>query len=81
MPFSFFAFAYLTPHISINIVEFSCPPALGRGTATGTDNLDATQPAPRSIERQQPRFLVNLVEVAGCSTNISLTKGRILWPE
>ena len=35
MPFSFFAVAYLNPHISINIVEFSGPPTLGRGDSEG----------------------------------------------
>jgi hypothetical protein len=35
MPFSFFAVAYLSPHISINIIEFSGPPTLGRGDSEG----------------------------------------------
>jgi hypothetical protein len=35
MPFSFFAVAYLSSRISINIVEFSGPPTLGRGDSDG----------------------------------------------
>ncbi|MBE9185134.1 hypothetical protein IQ270_10500 [Microcoleus sp. LEGE 07076] len=36
---------------------------------TATDNFDAAQQPLRAIGRQQPRFLVNLVELAGRSND------------
>jgi hypothetical protein len=81
--FCFFAVAYLSPHISINIVEFSGPPTLRRGDSGGGQQQTIyIQHSPRQgIGRQQPWFLVNLVELAGRSINIFLKKGRNLWPE
>ena len=32
-------------------------------------------------KRQQPEFIVNLVELARRSLNVYLKKGKILWPE
>ena len=72
------AVAYVREHISINIAHSS--------QRTPTDNLDAAQrsAARRAIglsKRQQPEFIVNLVELARRSLNIYLKQGKILWPE
>ena len=83
MPFSFFAVAYLSPHISINIVEFSGLGHSDEGTPTGDSNRKFRCNAARAkaMGRQQPGFLVNLVELVRCSINIFLKNGRNLWPE
>ncbi|MEG4571931.1 hypothetical protein QUA56_04275 [Microcoleus sp. N3A4] len=53
----------------------SLPPILrhsDEGTLTGDSNrlFRCNAARAKAIARQQPRFLVNLVELAGCSINI-----------